>query len=739
MSVRRWLLPVIGASMVLSAVLAGASPAQAVTSVDWNPGLIISDSVFYDSTSMTAADIQALFDKQGASCQNGAMPCLRDYKTNTPTMPADSYCKQAYAGANGETAATIIAKVGVACGINPQVLIAIMQKETSLVTSTAPSQWLYNQAMGYGCPDNSVCDPTYAAFFNQVYRAAWQFQVYKAKPAGTYSFYPGGPFNIQYNPSASCGSSPVTIQNWATASLYIYTPYQPNAAALANLYGTGDSCSAYGNRNFWTIFNGWFGPSVASVSITALSISGTPQVGSALTANLKGLDPTSASVAYQWLKAGVAISGATHSTYTPVAADVGASISVKATGSLSDYLSNSVTSAPVLVAAGVMKAATPTITGSPTVGKTLTAVPGAWSPSGVKLSYQWLRNGAAISGATSSKYTLAAVDGWQSVSVKVTGALAGYTSTSKTSAVVAVTVPTVRAGGTDRYDTAALVAQQGWTSSATVYLAYGQNFPDALAGVSLAAVNNAPILLTKTDAVPTATLDELKRLGAKNVVLLGGTSVISDGVKSQLQKAGYKVTRVSGDDRYATAAAIGAQVLSKSKSTTAVVANGNGFADALSISPVAGMKGYPVLFATATDLPTATADFIKAHGIKTVYVVGGTSVVGPGVVSALQKLGVTTVTRLAGVDRYGTSAAVATQFKSSFTAAVSVATGKGFADALTGGALSAKLKVPMLLLDPKSGAVASEQSYVKALPNLKVWVYGGTSALPDAAVKTLRG
>src|SRR5690606_7604841 len=69
---------------------------------------------------------------------------------------------------------------------------------------------------------------------------------------------------ILWHPNTSCGSSTVYISNQATAGLYIYTPYRPNQAALNNLYGTGDSCSSYGNRNFWRMFNDWFGSTKAS-------------------------------------------------------------------------------------------------------------------------------------------------------------------------------------------------------------------------------------------------------------------------------------------------------------------------------------------------------------------------------------------------------------------------------------------------------------------------------------------
>jgi hypothetical protein len=118
---------------------------------------------------------------------------------------------------------------------------------------------MYTRAMGYGCPDNAggLCDSTYNGLFNQLYMAARQFQRYTAGVSGGYRA--GIANNIQYNPDPDCGSTRVVIENQATANLYNYTPYQPNAAALAAGYGTGDGCSAYGNRNFWLHFTDWFG------------------------------------------------------------------------------------------------------------------------------------------------------------------------------------------------------------------------------------------------------------------------------------------------------------------------------------------------------------------------------------------------------------------------------------------------------------------------------------------------
>jgi hypothetical protein len=235
--------------------------APAADTGQFNPGNIISDAVFFDGNGMSVDDIRRFIELKGMSCQTGSdgTPCLKAFRQDTTTRTADQYCS-AYQGAAGETASTILAKVGQACRINPRVLLVILQKEQGLLTRSGTGLYAsrYEKAMGYACPDNAPCDAQYYGFQNQVYSAARRFQQYAANPT-SYGYRAGRTSNVLYNPDTSCGSSPVYIQNQATAGLYIYTPYQPNAAALAAGYGTGDACSAYGNRNFWLYYTDWFG------------------------------------------------------------------------------------------------------------------------------------------------------------------------------------------------------------------------------------------------------------------------------------------------------------------------------------------------------------------------------------------------------------------------------------------------------------------------------------------------
>ena len=250
---------VIAASgLVYSVSAAPAAPAVAAPGGTFDPSNIISDTQFFDSGSMNEQGIQNFIQGQNCTPRDG-VPCLKDYRETTPTKGAQGtgHCAQ-YTGAASESAARIIAKVAVACGISPKVLLVLMQKEQSLLTN--PSAYGYERTMGWGCPDTAACNSLYFGFFNQVYRSAWQFREYTKNP-GEWRYRVGSTY-VQYHPNADCGGTTLNIKNQATANLYNYTPYQPNAAALANLYGTGDGCSAYGNRNFWRMFWDWFGSPV---------------------------------------------------------------------------------------------------------------------------------------------------------------------------------------------------------------------------------------------------------------------------------------------------------------------------------------------------------------------------------------------------------------------------------------------------------------------------------------------
>jgi hypothetical protein len=288
---------IVASALALFAPLADphAEPADALSGADFRPGRIIDDSIFFNSSSMSEAQVQGFLNAQMPNCvaANG-WPCLKDLVTATSSRDAagPGHCT-AYQGAAAESAASIIVKVAQACRINPQVLVVMLQKEQGLVTATSPTERQYRVAMGYACPDTAACDSQYYGFANQVYMAAWQMRQYTNFPDRQYRI---GAVSIQFHPNTACGSSVVDIANQATANLYNYTPYQPNAAALANLGGVGDACSSYGNRNFWVHFSNWFGPTTTTATVIPPDVPfgnfelGTTTIGSA-TVRGWALDP----------------------------------------------------------------------------------------------------------------------------------------------------------------------------------------------------------------------------------------------------------------------------------------------------------------------------------------------------------------------------------------------------------------------------------------------------------------
>lgn len=242
-----------------------ANTAQAANAADFNPGYIISDEVFFNQGAMSEAQIQAFLVAKVPNCVGGrGAPCLKSWVGPSSDKPGKAGHCSAIAGRASETASSVIYRVAQACRINPQVLLVTLQKEQGLVTQASPSEGQFKIAMGFGCPDTAPCDTAYYGFFNQIYKAAWQFRQYTYDPKGWR--YRIGAIPVQWHPNSGCGAPVVQIANQATANLYNYTPYQPNAAALANLAGTGDACSSYGNRNFWRFFTDWFGPTTGPVS-----------------------------------------------------------------------------------------------------------------------------------------------------------------------------------------------------------------------------------------------------------------------------------------------------------------------------------------------------------------------------------------------------------------------------------------------------------------------------------------
>ena len=283
-----------------------------------------------------------------------------------------------------------------------------------------------------------------------------------------------------------------------------------------------------------------------------------------------------------------------------------------------------------------------------------------------------------------------------------------------------------RIAGVDRYDTAVKVSQAGWDSADTVVLARGDHYADALAGVPLAHHLGGPLLLSRTSSLPEITFDEIKRLGASKVVVLGGEVAISKAVEAKLSQSGIEVERIFGNDRNETAAKIAGKF---NKFTTAVLVSGSNFPDALSVSSYAAEQGMPILLTNSTSLPKATRDALAKGNASKTYVIGGNVAINDSVLKSVPN-----GYRIAGATRYETSVAIS-KFFADDTKKVYVSTGSNFADALSGGVLAAKESSGVYIVD--KSVTPELGKHLQDLGVEYVDVLGGKVAVPESVLAEL--
>ena len=378
-------------------VSAGATTSSISPTLVANPGSGTIDTTGATATiSGTAAEGQTLTASSSGwptagtvlnyqwQVNNGSWADITDAITNTYVVKADDYNKTIRVVVTGSRIG-YVASAGVNSAATATVVHAFTTKPTPTITGTA--------AVGQTLTANTgTWLPTPDSF--------------------TYQWYYGGAII----PSAT--SSTLDVTNFVAGWPITVTV----TAVKANYPNTSMTSAAT--------------PAVGQLmTVTpAPTISGTAAVGKTLTAVNGAWTPSNVSFTYQWNRNGTVISGATGATYSPVAADVGSSLTVTVVASLTGYTSTTRSSAGTAAVLNQITTVTPTITGSTTIGSVLTATPGSWSPAGISLSYQWNRGGVAIAGATSSTYTLVTADDTTTITVTVTGTLGGYDTATATSA-----------------------------------------------------------------------------------------------------------------------------------------------------------------------------------------------------------------------------------------------------------------------------------------------------------------
>lgn len=278
-----------------------------------------------------------------------------------------------------------------------------------------------------------------------------------------------------------------------------------------------------------------------------------------------------------------------------------------------------------------------------------------------------------------------------------------------------------RVFGEDRYETAVEISRRGWSSAEAVVLARGDDFPDALAGVPLAYELDAPILLTRTDQMMDITAEEIKRLEAEEVYILGGTAAISSEIESILEEEmGLTTERLGGNNRYHTAALI-AELVAPRGTDQAAVVNGLNFKDALIASPYAAVEGQPVLLTREDSIPGDTAEALENLGIERSLVVGNTDKVTDEVLGELPQ-----GERLSNPGHYSNAVEAARYFEPE-KEKLYVATGEAFADALAGGVLAAVNNRGIMLVDDSLSGEVSE--YLEEEGVNEIVIFGGEAAV----------
>ena len=301
-----------------------------------------------------------------------------------------------------------------------------------------------------------------------------------------------------------------------------------------------------------------------------------------------------------------------------------------------------------------------------------------------------------------------------------------------------------RIGGTDRYDTAALVADE-YGNKTTAILANGQpgNYADALAANYLSGVKDAPVLLTKTNDTPKYTKDQLAQMNVSKIFVIGGEDKVSAAQVSALESDGYSVTRIAGSDRFQTDKKVVAEG-GQAKSSLAVVATGFDFPDALAGGPLA-WKGSPLALTSRDDINNELVQQLLDSGVNHAIVLGGADKVGQAVIDELNNKGIHVDERLAGADRAETSVKVAKYAKDHLNfsnSAVNVASGyvHGYgADALSGGPLTGQENRPMLITKDVNIPGPSVLKFLKDNANTLTTgtIFGDPNAVSTSAQKQM--
>lgn len=293
-----------------------------------------------------------------------------------------------------------------------------------------------------------------------------------------------------------------------------------------------------------------------------------------------------------------------------------------------------------------------------------------------------------------------------------------------------------RVFGSDRYATSVEISKQSYPATApVVYVATGENYPDALSAGPAAATEGGPLLLTSSGSLPASVSAEIRRLSPSRIIVVGGENAIRPAVFSTLQQLQPNIQRIAGTDRYDTSRQVSQYAFRERTVDTVYLATGLNFPDALSAAGAGGAVGAPVVLIDGRNdfLDDATFDYLSYESPSTVKFVGGRNVITQSSIDEISEYANTS--RLAGADRYTTARQVNEDAFGSYDR-VFLATGTNFPDALAGSAWAGSSQSPLFTV-PGTCVPQDTLASIQRAGATHVTLIGGPNTL-SAAVEGLR-
>jgi putative cell wall-binding protein len=290
-----------------------------------------------------------------------------------------------------------------------------------------------------------------------------------------------------------------------------------------------------------------------------------------------------------------------------------------------------------------------------------------------------------------------------------------------------------RVGGAQQYSGAVKASRMGWADGARdVVLVAGNARYSALAASSLAGAVRGPLLFTDADRLRQGVADELKRLKARKVFIVGS---IAPKVVRQVRALGYTVEHIDGEHRYQVAALTAARAVELGANPgKVIVASGESWTHSLAVPAFAAGRGLPVLLAPQRTGAARLARQVESLGAEQVLVVGNTAVISERVVADLPA-----VVRLAGASPAATAAKVARRGqRNGLDGRPVLVSGNAWADAIAGGVMAGAARDAVVLVSRGRELSQAAASYLSVAKPRRITLMQATGALPRIAICQLR-